>query len=158
MDTIYSIANGIKYTVWEYSTDDQVSWTSEINWLDLVDEFTKMASDISGATPADVAAVIPDWTPLIEQLKEWTVTIISNLEWTGYDYTMTAFDSDGLGTTIMNTLSSFMDTSGFDEAVLREYATRLVDLILYRDCAIQQDDRYNYDLYGYYLYDAQEDL
>jgi hypothetical protein len=51
-----------------------------------------------------------------------------------------------------------MDTSGFDEAVLREYATRLVDIVLYRYCVSQQDNVYIDGLYGYYLLDAQEDL
>jgi hypothetical protein len=105
MDTIYSIANDIKYTVREYSTYDPEDWTYEINRLDLVDEFTKMASDISGATPADVAAVIPDWTPLIELMNELAMITLSDLEWTGYDYTMTAFDSDFFVTTVMDMLS-----------------------------------------------------
>jgi hypothetical protein len=105
METIYSIANCFDQVSRYYPDSYLEDWTYRIDGLDLVAEFTKMASDISGATPADVAAVIPDWTPLIELMNEWAVTIISNLEWTGYDYTMTAFDSDGLGTTIMDTLS-----------------------------------------------------
>jgi hypothetical protein len=105
METIYSIANCFDQVSRYYPDSYLEDWTYRIDGLDLVAEFTKMASDISGATPADVAAVIPDWTPLIGLMNEWAVTIISNLEWTGYDYTMTAFDSDGLGTTIMDTLS-----------------------------------------------------
>jgi hypothetical protein len=63
-----------------------------------------MAYDM-GATPDDIDAAVPDWTPFIGLMNEWAVTILSNLEWTGYEYTMTAIDTDGLGTTIMSELS-----------------------------------------------------
>jgi hypothetical protein len=51
-----------------------------------------------------------------------------------------------------------MDTSSFDEANIREYAVRLVDIALYRQNAYEQNRVYIEHLYGYYNPDTIWDL
>ena len=83
--------------------------------MDLLSELGLIVYDLN--YDEAVAGAVPDLTAL--DTGSWATSAVMSITWLDYDYTIGAFDTEGLADSIIASLANLnIDTSNIDEAIV----------------------------------------